>query len=61
MGYPQVRVRWARQRLVGATIRGDASEKGAKLAQKLGQLQPYILVAVLSQECTGQLLYFGPT
>ena len=34
VGYPQVRVRWARQRLVGATIRGDASEKRAKLAQK---------------------------
>jgi hypothetical protein len=29
------------------------------LAQKLGQLQPFI--AVISQECMGQLGSFGPT
>ena len=33
--------------------------KDAKLAQKLGQLQPFI--AVLPQECMGQLASFGPT
>ena len=38
---------------------GRASEKDAKLAQKLGQLQPFI--AVFPQECIGQLAYFGPT
>jgi hypothetical protein len=36
-----------------------SSEKDAKLAQKLGQLQPFI--AVFPQECMGQLAYFGPT
>ena len=35
------------------------SEKDAKLAQKLGQLQPFI--AVFPQECMGQLASFGPT
>ena len=35
------------------------SEKDVKLAQKLGQLQPF--VAVLPQECMGQLASFGPT
>jgi hypothetical protein len=40
-------------------INHDASEKAAKLAQKLGQLQPF--VAVFLQECTGQLASFGPT
>jgi hypothetical protein len=35
------------------------SEKDAKLAQKLGQLQPFI--AVFPPECMGQLAYFGPT
>ena len=45
--------------------RGDAdhvvaaSEKDAKLAKKLGQLQPYI--AVFPQGCTRQLASFGPT
>jgi alpha-ketoglutarate-dependent taurine dioxygenase len=34
-------------------------EKDAKLAQKLGQLQPFIVVS--PQECTGQLASFGPT
>jgi hypothetical protein len=37
----------------------DCSEKCAKLAQKLGQLQPFI--AVFPQECLGQLASFGPT
>ena len=35
------------------------SEKDTKLAQKLGQLQPF--VAVSPKECVGQLPYFGPT
>ena len=35
------------------------SEKDAKLAQKLGQLQPFL--AVFPQESMGQLAYFGPT
>ena len=35
------------------------SEKDAELAQKLGQLQPFI--AVLPRECMGQPAYFGPT
>jgi hypothetical protein len=36
-----------------------SSEKDAKLAQKLGQLQPF--VAVFPQGCMGQLASFGPT
>jgi hypothetical protein len=40
------------------TARGY-SEKDARLAQKLGQLQPFL--AVLPQECIGQLAYFGST
>jgi hypothetical protein len=35
------------------------SEKDAKLAQKLGQLQPF--TAVFPQDCMGQLAPFGPT
>ena len=35
------------------------SEKDAKLAQKLDQLQSFIVV--FPQECMGQLAYFGPT
>ena len=35
------------------------SGKESKLAQKLGQLHPFI--AVLPQECMGQLASFGPT
>jgi hypothetical protein len=38
---------------------GRLSEKDAKLAQKLDQLQPFI--AVFPQECMGQLASFGPT
>ena len=34
-----------------------SSEKDTKLAQKLGQLEPFI--AVFPQECMGQLAYFG--
>ena len=34
------------------------SEEDVKLAQKMGQLQPFI--AVLPQECMGQLASFGP-
>ena len=37
----------------------ESSEKATKLAQKLGQLQPFI--AVFRQECMGQLASFGPT
>ena len=36
------------------------SEKDAKLAQKLDQLQPFF-TAVFLQECVGQLAYFWPT
>jgi hypothetical protein len=32
-----------------------------KLAQKSGQLQPFIAVLVFPQACTGQLASFGPT
>ena len=35
------------------------SVKDTKLAQKLGQLQPFI--AVFPQECTGQIASFRPT
>jgi hypothetical protein len=35
------------------------SARDAELAQKLDQLQPF--VAVIPQECTGQLAFFGPT
>ena len=35
------------------------SEKDARLAQTLGQLQPF--VAVFPRECMGQLPSFGPT
>ena len=38
--------------------RGPASEKDAKLAQKLGQLQSFI--AAFPQECMGQLASVGP-
>ena len=37
---------------------GHTSEKGAKLAQKFGQLQPF--TAVFPQEWMGQPAYFGP-
>jgi hypothetical protein len=42
-------------------VKGSArlSEKDTKLAQKLGQLQPFI--AVFPQKCMGQLASFGPT
>ena len=36
-----------------------ASEKDAKLVQKLGQLQPFI--AVFPLECMGRIASFGPT
>jgi hypothetical protein len=38
---------------------GTRSEKDAKLAQRLGQLQP--VIAVSPQECVGQLPSFGPS
>jgi hypothetical protein len=37
----------------------NLSEKDAELGQKMGQLQPFIVVS--PQECMGQLAYFGPT
>jgi hypothetical protein len=37
----------------------EKARKDAKLAQKLGQLQPSI--AASAQECMGQLASFGPT
>jgi hypothetical protein len=36
-----------------------SSEQAAKLAQKLGQLQPFL--AVFPQKCMGQLASSGPT
>ena len=39
--------------------RALAGEKDATLAQKLGQLQPFI--DVFPQECMGQLASVGPT
>ena len=39
--------------------RPSEKEKGAELAQKLGQLQPF--VAAFPQECMGQPGSFGPT
>jgi hypothetical protein len=38
---------------------GPQVSQDAKLAQKLGQLQPFI--AVFPQECMGKLASFGPT
>jgi hypothetical protein len=42
-----------------AMVRTTASEKYPKLAQKLGQLQPFMAVFLL--ECMGQLASSGPT
>ena len=44
--------------LPGAAAAAGEGEKDAKLAQKLGQLQPF--TAVFPQECMGQLASFGP-
>jgi hypothetical protein len=40
-------------------VSASQSEKGTKLAQKFGQLLPFI--AAFPQECIGQLASFGPT
>jgi hypothetical protein len=49
----KVRETWASlHKLPGPTLT-------SRLAQELGQLQPFI--AVFPQECLGQLAYFGPT
>ena len=48
-----------RRRGAGDSAAGAASENDAKLAQKLGQLQPSI--AVFPQECMGQRVSFEPT
>jgi hypothetical protein len=50
---------WCRLRAPLSYMYRCQSEKDAKLAQKLGQLQPFI--AVFPQECTGQLALFGAT
>jgi hypothetical protein len=42
-----------------ATLAILTAPEVSKLAQKLGQLQPF--TAVFPQECVGQLAYFGPT
>ena len=47
---------WLRRGVHGAV---HPSEKDTKLAQKLGQLQPFIAVFLL--ECMRQLASFGPT
>ena len=46
-------------RMWGMAESASTSEKDAKLAQKLGQFQPFLAVFLL--ECMGQLVYFGPT
>jgi hypothetical protein len=42
----------------GITVPGTTPQV-RKIAQKLGQLQPFL--AVFLQECMGQHVYFGPT
>jgi hypothetical protein len=37
----------------------EKTEKDTELAQNLGRLQPFL--AVLPQECIGQLASFGPS
>jgi MFS family permease len=49
----------AAQRFLQMLWAAVSSEKDAKLAQKLGQLQ--LFIAVFPQECMGQLVSFGPT
>jgi len=54
--------RAGRLRALAGGLPGRAArqgEKDATLAQKLGQLQPFI--ALFPQECTGQLASFRPT
>jgi hypothetical protein len=46
---------------VPAGGRGRAGGRDAESAQKLGQLQPFILIAVLPQECMGRPASCGPT
>jgi hypothetical protein len=61
-GDPQSKHPWAGSRDAGQELEihsAHSSEKDAKLAQKLGQLQPF--KAVFLQECMGQLASFGPT
>jgi hypothetical protein len=58
---PRAHLRLVRQqlRLLGPLRAGlGAGEKDAKLAQKLGQLQPFL--AAFPQECVGQLASSGP-
>ena len=42
-----------------ALVTAALSETNAKLAQELGQLQPFL--SVFPQECMGQHASFGPT
>ena len=49
----------ARRRALRRRRPHRTGEKDAELAQKLGQLQPFI--AVFPQGCMGQLGSFGPT
>jgi hypothetical protein len=63
LGQPKTLLAAAARREAGAPRRRGRprprpSEKDAKFAQKLGQLQPFI--AVLPPECVGQLASFGP-
>ena len=64
MASPRARASWCHQCSAKPLCRcaklnsAAASEKDAKLAQKLGQLQPFI--AALPQEYMDQLAYFGP-
>ena len=54
------RIDWReKSRLAVAHSWEDKSEVDAKLANKLGRLQPF--TAVFPQECVGQLALFGPT
>ena len=56
---PAVRGPQERQLQRRGASHGSRGEKDAELAQKLGQLQPF--VAVLPQECVCQLASSGPT
>ena len=53
------RVGWYGRGLTPGGCADHASEKDAELAQKLGQLLPFLTVFL--QECMGQLASFGPT
>jgi hypothetical protein len=59
---------WEEMRKECKRSQANPSKKDAKLAQELGQLQPFVAVFPLwstatkvPQECMGQLASFGPT